>query len=416
MITIFKILLESVRQAFQQLAGNKLRSFLSLLGVTIGIFCIIGVQSAVDSLEDNVRGSFEKLGNDVLYIKKFSWSDTHLKWWQYIKRPNPNYDDYKIVSKKVKSAGLTGFHAVVGFRTVKYKSNSVSQTVLIGMTPEIEEMFNMTFEKGRFFSSSEYYHASNKIIMGHKVAEELFGTLEPVGKKVKVQGKTFEVIGIIEKAGDDLINVMDFDDCIMVSYEVAKSMANLKAKYIFDTTVTVKAADGVALEDLKDETTGVLRAHRRLKPKEDDSFSLNELTMLTGLLDGFFNVLSMAGLFIGLFAILVGMFSVANIMFVSVKERTGIIGIKKALGAKRYVILLEFLIESIILCILGGIMGLALVHLIVTIISNAIDFNMYLSWNNIMVGIGLSVFVGVVSGFIPAFRAANMDPVVAMRK
>ena len=416
MITLFKVILESFRQAFQQLMANKLRSFLSLLGVTIGIFCIIGVQSAVDSLEDNVRGSFEKLGNDVIYVRKWSWSDSFVNWWQYIKRPEPTYEDYLAVSKKVKSAELVSYYSVIGRRNIKYKSKSVGETVLIGTTFEHDELFSQQYEKGRFFSSSEYQRGVLKIIIGATVAEELFGSLEPIGKKVKVQGKTFEVIGVFEKSGDDLINIMNMNEVIMVSYNVAKTMANLKAKYIFSNSVNVKAADDASLDDLKDEVTGVLRAHRRLKPKEKDSFSLNEMTMLTSLLDGFFSVLNMAGLFIGLFAILVGMFSVANIMFVSVKERTSIIGVKKALGAKRYVILLEFLIESVVLCIIGGLMGLLMVYVIVTILSHAINFEMFLSRNNMIFGVLLSIFVGVISGFIPAYQAAKMDPVVAMRK
>ncbi len=415
MVTLIKVIVESIRQAFQQLSGNKLRTFLSLLGITIGIFCIIGVQSAVNSLESNVRGSFEKLGNDVIYVKRFSWASGPTDWWKYMKRPNPSYDDYKVVKAKVRNAQEVSFHAVIGFRTAKYGSRSVEETVLIGATSEFADMFQLKFEDGRYFSSSEYFYGAQKVIIGHKVAEELFGTIEPMGKKIKIQGKKFEIIGVIEKAGDDIVNVMDFDDCIVVSYETARTMANMKARYIFDTSVNIKAANNVTLEDLKDEVTGVLRAKRRLKPKEDDNFSLNELTMLTSILDAFFGVLNWAGIIIGLFAILVGMFSVANIMFVSVKERTGIIGIKKALGAKQYVILLEFLIEAVVLCILGGIMGLLFVYLIVTVLSSAIGFNMFLSAGNIIFGIVLSIIIGVLSGVIPAFQAARMDPVEAMR-
>jgi len=400
----------------QQLMGNKLRSFLSLLGITIGIFCIIGVQSAVDSLEDNVRGSFEKLGNDVIYVRKWSWSDSFVNWWQYIKRPEPSYQDYQAVSKKVKGAAVVAFDSVIGFRTAKYKSKSVEQAVLVGATYEIDELYKPVYAKGRYFSPSEYHYGAHKILIGHKVAEALFGSLEPIGKKIKVQGKNFEVIGVFEKSGDDLINVMNFDDAMFVTYNVAKTMANMKSRYVFQCSVGIKAAPGVSLDDLKDETTGVLRAQRRMKPKEKDSFSLNEMTMLTSLLDGFFQVLNMAGLFIGLFAIIVGMFSVANIMFVSVKERTNIIGVKKALGAKRYVILLEFLIESIVLCILGGLMGLLLVYFIVNVLSSSVGYEMYLSTDNMIFGVGLSVFVGVLSGFIPAFQAAKLDPVVAMRQ
>lgn len=415
MVTLIKVIVESVRQAFQQLVGNKLRSCLSLLGITIGIFCIIGVQSAVDSLEDNVRGSFEKLGNDVLYVNRFEWGGSHENWWKYIRRPIMNYQDYEAVVRKVKNGDLYSYHADIGTRTVKYNARSVENVDLVGVSLEFSDLFNLVYEKGRYFSPAEYHSNAPKIIIGHQVAEELFGQLEPIGKKIKVQGKKFEIIGIIEKSGDDLVNILDFDDAVIISYGIAKTMVNLKARF-YSPTISIKAKEGVNLESLKDEVTGVLRNARRLKPKEDNNFSINEMTMLTSILDSIFSVLGWAGFFIGIFAILVGMFSVANIMFVSVKERTSLIGIKKALGAKKYIILLEFLIESIILCILGGIMGLLAVHLIVGVLSSAIGFEMYLSMDNILVGMGLSIFVGIVSGVIPALQAANMDPVVAMRK
>lgn len=416
MKTILKVFSESVAQAFGQLRGNKLRSFLSLLGISIGIFCIIGVLSAVDSLEDNVRGSLEKLGSDIVYVKKWPWADISDSWWDYIKRPNPGHDDFKIIEKKVKSADLTSFHAVVGFKTVKYKSSSVDRTVLIASSLNFAEMFKLEFEKGRYFSPSEYHYGSNKIILGAVVAEELFENIEPIGKQIKLAGKRYEVIGVIEKAGNDLLNPLDFDDAILVSYPNGRGLANLKAKHIFDTSITVKAAEGVELNQLKGEITGILRAHRRLKPRQEDNFSLNELSMISKVFDSFFGVLNLLGIFIGAFAMLVGGVSVANIMFVSVKERTNIIGIKKALGAKRYIILMEFLIEAIILCLLGGAVGLGLVHLITRILSGAINFEIYIDLGNVMLGVTCSVLVGVISGFIPALKAAGMDPVDAMRQ
>ena len=416
MKTILKVFSESVGQALGQLRSNKLRSFLTLLGISIGIFCIIGVLSAVDSLEDNVRGSLEKLGNDVVYVKKWPWADLSDSWWDYIKRPNPDHSDFEIIEEKVKSAELTSFHVVIGFRTVKFKSSSVDRTILIGSSLRFTEMFQIEFDKGRYFSPSEYFYGSNKIVLGYSVAEELFGNIDPIGKQIKLSGKRYEVIGVIAKAGNDLINPLDFDETIVVSYPNARSLANLKARHIFDTSVTVKAAKGVSLVELKDEIKGVLRAHRRLKPRQDDDFSLNELSMISMFFDNIFNALNLLGIFIGIFAMIVGGVSVANIMFVSVKERTNIIGIKKALGAKRYIILMEFMIEAIILCLLGGAIGLGLVALVTKILSGAINFNLYIDFGNIMLGVICSVFVGVVSGFIPALKAARMDPVDAMRQ
>lgn len=413
---IIKIIRESILQAFQQLTANKLRSFLSLLGISIGIFCIIGVLSAVDSLEDNVRGSLQKLGNDVIYVKKWPWADVSNSWWKILKRPNPDHRDYEVLAAKSHYAQLASYHVVIGFKTIKFGSSSVENTVLIGCSDQFSEMFKVEYDKGRYFSPVEYHYGSNKIVLGYKVAEELFGSVEPIGKTIKLMGRNYEVIGVIEKAGNDLLNPLDFDDCILVSYNNARSLANLKADQIFDTSVTIKAAKGVPLDQLKDEVRGILRGHHRLRPREEDDFSLNELSMISSVFDSFFAVLNILGIVIGAFAMIVGGVSVANIMFVSVKERTNIIGIKKALGAKRYIILLEFLIESIILCLLGGLIGLLLVHFVTKILTAAIDFELYLDMGNIIIGLICSVAIGVISGFIPAMQASRLDPVVAMRQ
>ena len=232
-------------------------------------------------------------------------------------------------------------------------------------------------------------------------------------------GRKLEVIGVIEKTGESLVQVMNFDPVLMISYELGRKMANLNNRNQFfdNTSIAVKAKPGIELNYLRDELTGILRSHHRLKPTQEDDFSLNQLSILSGILDGFFSVLNILGIFIGGFATLVGMFSVANIMFVSVKERTRIIGVKKALGAKSSFILLEFLIESIVLCILGGLAGLALVMIALAIISQAFtSFEFVLSANNVVLGIMLSVIIGIFAGMIPALQAARMDPVDAMRR
>ena len=412
---IFKIIGESARLAIGQLSGNKLRSFLSLLGITIGIFCIISVFSAVDSLEDNIRGSFDKLGSDIIFIEKFSWSDSFTNWWKYIKRPNPSLEDYELISEKVKSSGNSCFYLAVGSTTLKYKSKSATNVIIFGTTSEFIDMFASDIERGRNLTVGEFRTGANKVVIGYNVADALFGNSDPIGKTIKLKGRKYQVTGVIAKAGDDIINVANYDDTVLVSVQSAKSMVNFKSRNVMRSTVAVKAKEGNDIEDLKDEVTGVIRASHRLKPREDDDFSLNEMSMLTSILDGVFVALNAVGAIIGLFAIIVGMFSVANIMFVSVKERTPLIGVKKALGAKHYIILLEFLIESVVLCILGGLLGLGLVYLITLLISTAAGFPIFLSWANILKGLGISIVVGVLSGIIPAYMASRMDPVEAIR-
>lgn len=417
MITLIKIIKESIIQAFQQLAGSKLRSFLSLLGITIGIFCIIIVLSAVDSLESNVRSSFDKLGDDVIYIDKQPWDeDPGSSWWKYFRRPNPNFKEFELIKKKAKGVDLACYTANIGGRTLKYRSNSVSGAFVAGGTYDFAQMYNVVMEKGRYYTPSEYSTGANKVVLGHTVANELFGNLEPIGKKISINGIKLEVIGVIEKGGEDLLQVMQLDKVVLISYNLARKFAKVD-KNNGNTSLAVKAKKGVSLEDLEDEITGLLRTSRRLKPKEESNFALNKLTMLSSLLDGFFGVMSKIGWVIGGFALLVGMFSVANIMFVSVKERTNIIGIKKALGAKRYIILLEFLIEAIILCLVGGVIGLLMVMGALKLVSMipAMAFEMYLSADNAIFGITVSVIIGILAGVIPAFLAAKMDPVSAIR-
>lgn len=415
---ILRILYESFDQAFHQLRANKLRSFLSLLGITIGIFCIIAVMSAVDSLEDNIKGSFEQLGNDVIYITKLPWAeDPGQTYWKYFQRPVPSIEDYEIIRTRVRTASEVSFLVRIGSRTIKYRSNNVEGAFVLAATYEYADIFGMQLDQGRYYSPFEYEHGSNKIILGYTIAEELFGALDPIGKSVKLMGKTLQVIGVFEKSGKSLVNPLDYDEAVFLSYPLAKKMSDVRLRNNpWGTQLNVKASESASVSELKDEVTGVLRAHRRLKPRESDDFSINEISIITQFLDSIFGVLNVAGWLIGVFAILVGMFSVANIMFVSVKERTNIIGIKKALGAKRYFILLEFLIEAIVLCILGGLVGLLIVFVLMKILTQVIDFELFLSLQNVAFGLILSIIIGVFSGLIPANQASKLDPVEAMRK
>ncbi len=411
---ILKIFSEAILQAFQQLAGNKLRTLLSLLGIMIGILCIIMVFSAVDSLEENIRSSFDKLGDDVIYVSRFPWDeDPGDKWWIYSKRPNPDYDDFMALSNKLEGYDAISYSSFIGSKTVKYREDDVSNIFVVGASHQYNQIFRLKMSEGRFFSPTESHLGSNKIVIGHEVAQALFGDAQAVGKKVKVMGRMFTIIGVIQKEGNSLINIINYDEGVIVPLNAARKMFDIKQR---GASISVKAGAGLDLDQLQDQITSVLRNKRKIKPKEDSNFSLNRLTIISQALDGFFAILTIAGLIIGGFATIVGMFSVANIMFVSVKERTRIIGIKKALGAKPFIILIEFLIEAIILCLLGGLLGLGIVWALAYAVTYALDFNIFLSTKNIVLGIGLSIFIGVLAGIIPAFIASRMDPVEAMRK
>jgi putative ABC transport system permease protein len=409
----FKIFGEGIVQAVQQLVGNKLRTFLSLLGITIGILCVISVLSAVSSLEYNIRSSFEQLGDDVIYVNRFSWGENPQENWFKIKRrPEPDFDDYEAIVRNVRSYEKVAFSSFIGRKSMEYKSDNVSNVILSGVTYDYQDIFQMTFDQGRYFSLSEYNNGTNAVVLGYEVAAGLFGEDgNAIGKRVKIAGRKMLVIGVLEKEGTDLINPVNFDQVAFISYYAARSLKTLD-----EGDIQVKAAPGVTNAQLRDELTAALRNERRLKPKEENDFALNELSILSGFFDAIFGTLNIAGWIIGGFSLIVGGFSVANIMFVSVRERTGLIGIKKALGAKNYFILLEFLVESVILCILGGIVGLILVYALAKVATAVSGFEFFLSQSSIIIGVSVSVFIGIVSGLIPAVQASRMDPVEAMRK
>lgn len=411
-----KVFTESIRQAWAQLTGNKLRTFLSLLGISIGIFCIIGVLSAVESLENSVQGSLAKLGDDVVYIDKWPWKDNSGDWWEYYQRPYPDHGDYEALKERMPTAALVTYWTVPGVKTLKFRKNTVEGGFLFVTTYELNRMLNVEVGQGRYWSTAEYSGGSDKLLLGFKIAEELFGAIDPVGKTIKMGGRKYEVLGVLESAGDDLINPLDFDDAIMVTYTNAARFINLKNRNRFGGTVAVKAKDGVDLQQVQDDIRGILRSNRSLRPREGDNFAMNQLSMIADSIGGFFGVLNLVGGLIGLFSMIVGAISVANIMFVSVKERTSLIGVKKALGARQFVILLEFLTESVILCIIGGVIGLILVVGITSIINTSFEsFAIALSPKYAVFGVLLSAAVGILAGAIPAGLAARMDPVEAMR-
>lgn len=415
-IVFLKVVNEAAKQAIDSMLSNKLRTFLSLLGITIGIFCIIAVKSAVDSLESNIKEGFNELGSDVLYVEKMPWNeDPGQNYWKYEKRPEPSWDDYYAVMKRSKLAETAAFTFFTGGRTIKYESSYVQNAFIMATTYEYQQIQNLSILKGRYFSQSEYNDGANKLILGSHVAESLFGIKEPVGHRVKLFGQSYQVIGVLESEGDNVFNFINFDDVIWLTSTNVRRYVNTTDQSSVGRMLNIKAKEGVELEELKGEITGIIRASRRLSPRTDNNFSINELSMLSQVLDSVFGVINLAGLVIGIFSLIIGMFSVANIMFVSVKERTSIIGIKKAIGAKSFVVLLEFLIEAVVLCLIGGAMGLLMVYISLTVISKFIPFSMGIDMGNVVIGVVVSVLVGIISGIIPAYRASSLSPVEAIR-
>jgi len=412
-----KVLYESIIQAKNQLVNNKLRTILSLLGISIGILSIVVVKTAIDSLEYNIKDSFSKLGTDIIYIDKFPWNEDPKKnFWKYKRRPDISFDDFEAIKEGAKSAKKSAFIVFVQGKTLKYGSSSIDGAYMICPTWDFGDLMNLEFAEGRYFTRSEYTGGGNKVILGYNIAEELFLTVNPVGKYVKFLGQKFQVIGVLEKEGDNIVNVMPFDDAVMLNYNTARKYLNVKDPRRTGRMLSVQAYDENDIEKLKDEIIVTMRKTRRLKPKEDNDFTINESSLFTNILDQVFGTMNIAGFLIGIFALIVGMVSIANIMFVSVKERTKFIGIKKAIGARRMIIMLEFLIEAVILSLMGGVVGILFVYLLVLIVNNFVDFTLFLSFGNVIYGVAWSIGVGIVAGLLPAYKASTMNPVEAIRK
>ncbi|MEO6190146.1 MAG: ABC transporter permease [Saprospiraceae bacterium] len=413
----FRILNESLKQALHQLIGNKLRSFLTLLGIIIGVFCIIAVLSAVDSLQSNIVKSFQKLGTDVIYIDKFSWSEEPGKsFWKYMARPYPSQRDLEAIQSKSKLASKAALMVFIPGKMVKYLKNYVEGAYMLGITEEYNQVLKLDIEHGRYISSLEFNHGANQAILGFKLAEGLFPNEDGIGKEIKVYGQNFTVVGILKEEGNSIINIMQTDEAILVPLNSVKKLVNINSNSSWGSLIAVKAKAMDYMNELKYELASILRPVRGLKPKDEENFSSNQVTVLTNIIESVFGVVNLAGFAIGAFAMLVGAFGVANIMFVSVKERTSIIGVKMAIGAKRYFILLEYLFEAIILCIIGGIFGLVFVWLLLMILTKFLDFDLFVSWGNVWLGLGLSVAIGLIAGFLPALSASRMDPVEAIRR
>ena len=306
-----RIFFESVRQALQQLSGNKLRTVLSLSGITIGIFCVIMVLSAVDSLEANIQDSFKQLGDDVVYISKIPWGESPEEgnYWKYMRRPECSYRDYEVIKKQVTTADISTYTVFIGGGTVEYATSNATNVFFIGVTPDYKDMFGLEFYKGRYFTPAEFYRGTNQIVIGYDVAQTLFRSSEdPIGKYIKVRGQRLQIIGVLQKEGKDLINPLNFDQAALIPYNTARKYVNLK-KAGFNrgrTSISVKAKEGVRLENMKVELTGVLRTARLLKPIEDNNFELNTLSIVSQIFENIFGIIRIAGYIIGFFAIIVG--------------------------------------------------------------------------------------------------------------
>ncbi len=408
-----EIVTSSFKMALQELWKNKLRTFLSLFGITIGIFCIIGVLATVNSLEQNIQNEVKSLGTNTIYVDKWDYSGgPDYPWWKYVNRPSPKYNEIKHIRERTGSSKFVAF-AINTQDNVEYAGNILSNVKLYGVTEDFNDIQPVEVRYGRYMSDAEFERGVNAIVIGNDVAEKLFGSAEvAAGKEVTARGRTALVVGVIKKQGKQMIGGWDFDQSIVLPYKYARNIMN---EFRSDPVIMVQGQDNLSSKALKDDLTGTMRALHKLSPTKEEDFALNDVNDFSDAISSAFSGLNIGGWAIAALSLIVGMFGVANIMFVSVRERTSQIGLKKAIGAKKRVILTEFLLESAFLCIIGGMIGLTLVFILTQILTLALSFPVFISTGYMLLAIGICIIVGIVAGFIPALQAANMDPVEAIR-
>jgi putative ABC transport system permease protein len=413
-----RLIFESFRFAGRALKSNILRTILSLLGVTIGIFAIIAVFTIVDALKKNITDSLSALGNGVVYVSKWPFvGGPGFRWWDYLNRPTPSYNEYRFLQATMQNAESIAIEADKGNMVYKRGNNSLGNAALVGGTFHYKDIFNVEVEKGRYFTQEEGEGAPQVALIGYEVAKALFPNDEdPLGKDIKVKALKFIVIGVIKKEGQNVFGGSAHDFSVVVPYQSFRKLYQTGTGQPFEveSMIGIKGTtEDFGLVEAENEVRGLMRSKRGIRPEERETFDINRPEAIMNAVDGVFGVLGVAGWVIGGFSILVGGFGIANIMFVSVKERTSIIGLQKSLGAKNYFILFQFLFEAIFLSLIGGLGGLFLVFLITFIPFGSLE--VVLTPKNIVLGLGVASTIGMIAGIVPAAMAARLDPVIAIR-
>ncbi len=417
----FKVIAQSFVLSFEEIKASKLRSFLSLLGISIGVLCIVSVRTAINSLERNILDSFSSFGNEVLYVQKWPWiwSDSY-PWWRYFNRPSANPREMQMLKDKLRGAEACAIVYFAGGKDLSASGRTAESITVVGTSYDYNLIKNMDFFQGRYFTQQEINSSAPVALIGANVADALFpGFTDIEGREMKIQGTKVTVIGVLKREGDDIFG-FTLDNNVVVPYGVVGNFLNLYSGEN-DPLLAVTPRKGNTVDELKFEVRGAMRSIRRLAPNKDDNFAVNQVSVFSEGIKSIFGIVNIAGLIIGFFSVIVGGFGIANIMFVSAKERTYIIGIKKAIGAKQVYILLEFLLEAVLLCVLGGLAGLIVVAglfgAMQWVMANVLEssFKFYLTPANLFIGISISVITGVLAGFIPAWNASKMRPVDAIR-
>jgi len=415
MIIYLRVLKESFNFAINALRNNKLRTFLSLLGVTIGIFSIIAVLASVDSLKNDIEDSISGLDNSTIFLCRFSFGPTDVPSWKREQFPDVTYDEYLLVRKMMPDMQGISYQFNVARETIKYEDKNIENVEMIGVTEQQTNIENLKLSYGRFFNESESNRGASVIVIGDEVANTLFGSAESaIGKKLRAYGRKLTVIGVMEKEGKGLFGDSK-DTATFLPVNFMRKIFGDNNKFVFPF-ILIKPEAGVDNEEFKAILASKMRIIRGLKAESEPNFFINQLQGFSDAINQITGTLNGIGWIISGFSLLIGGFGVANIMFVSVKERTNLIGIQKSLGAKRKFILYQFLFEAIILSLIGGFIGIVFVFIASWLASMATgDFNFIVSPLNVFIGTVVSAIIGLVSGILPAIKASKLDPVEAIR-
>lgn len=414
MLLYLKLLKESFAFAMNALRNNKLRTMLSLLGVTIGIFSIIAVLAAVDSLDRKIKADLSALDKNTIYLTSQSFGPSDIPRWKREQFPNVKYEEYQFLKTSLSNVENSCFQYFSNPQNIKFESKTISNVNVVPVTFEFVDVQRMEFAQGRFFNELESNSGKQVVIIGYDIAEQLFENADPIGKTVRIYGKRFTVIGVTKRKGSGMDIGGGDDTSAFFPSSFLRSLHGDNNPNVLPVIV-IKPEKGVDMAALKGEISQKLRNLRGVKQGEIDNFFINVLSGFTDLIDGVISNMKFGGWIISLFSLLVGGFGIANIMFVSVKERTNLIGIQKSLGAKNKFILFQFLFEAVILCVIGGIVGLLLVWITALILTKVLDFDFVLGIGNIILGTSLAAFIGLIAGILPAISASKLDPVEAIR-
>ncbi len=414
MLLYLRLFKESFAFAMNALRNNKLRTMLSLLGVTIGIFSIIAVLAAVDSLDRKIKKDLSSLDKNTIYLTSQSFAPTDVPLWKREQFPMVKYEEYQYLKTTLNQVENLCFQFFTTSQNIKFESKTVSNVNMVPVTYEFVDIQRMEFAEGRFFNELESNSGKQVVVLGYDIAEQLFENVDPIGKTVRIYGNRFTIIGVTKKKGSGMDIGGGDDTSAFIPLNFLRSLYGDNNKNVL-CVVVIKPEKGADIDALKGEISQKIRNYRGIKQGEIDNFFINILSGLTDKIDEVLSMIRFGGIIISLFSFLVGGFGIANIMFVSVKERTNLIGIQKSLGAKNKFILFQFLFEAIILCVFGGIIGLLIVWLLAMLLTNLLDFEFVLSFLNILIGFGLSMIVGLLSGILPAISASRLDPVEAIR-